>query len=278
MSQVSCHGNALPISAGLAALLLALATPPAHAVSAAAELVHWAVQDRSLVMIGEVHGTREAPQLVGELAALMSEDQALVVALELPTALQHDLDAFLDDADPQRARSILLGREFWTREYQDGRSSQAMLELLERLLQLKREGRQIALLAFDQNPGETDADLDRDAIMARNVRAALTSIPMLLLAGNFHVRLEPGTPWDPQQRFLAWHLRDLRPFTLDVTAWQGEYWICTGASPDDCGLRSFSSEPSGDTPRLVADSETRERGYVAQLILERFTASPPALR
>lgn len=46
-------------------------------------------------MIGELHGTAEAPHAVGEIACAAAERGPVVVALELEDTLQPTLDAFM---------------------------------------------------------------------------------------------------------------------------------------------------------------------------------------
>jgi erythromycin esterase-like protein len=260
------------------ALTMLLAGGSAMADSAAADLLHWAVQGRPLVLIGEVHGTLETPRLVGDLATLLAADGPLTVALEFPISLQPELDAFLAHDSLEAARRALLAGSFWTRDYQDGRSSQAMLELLERLRELRRQGHRLEVLAFDIDRAAAGAGADRDAAMAENLRSVTVEGTLLLLAGNYHVRTVPGAPWNPQQRFLGWHLRDRDPYSVDVTAFEGTYWVCTGSDAEDCGVRGFQRDAEGGAPRLVSDADIHSRGYSAQLILDRFTASPPASR
>lgn len=75
----------------------------------------------SLLLVGEVHGTNEAPALVGDLACASAKSgNAVVVALEVPIEEQARLDRFLTSDGTDADQKALLNSEFWTRRPQDG--------------------------------------------------------------------------------------------------------------------------------------------------------------
>jgi hypothetical protein len=88
----------------------------------------------ALVLLGEIHGTAEVPLFVGRLACQATAKGLRVrVGLEIPQEEQARIDAFLSATDADAAKQSLLQGPFWTRDMQDGRSSEAMLALLTRL-------------------------------------------------------------------------------------------------------------------------------------------------
>lgn len=251
----------------LIALLLCLFPAyGARADQAAAELLAWAIGDHRHVLLGEVHGTEEIPALVGHLAAMLGEAAPLLVALELPQTEQPALDAWLDSDGGPEARARLLARPFWQRERQDGRSSGAMLDLVERLRALRAAGRRLTLLAYDagdgpaQEPAQLIAAAMRDRPQAR----------LLLLAGNYRLgREDPGS--------LGSALAGLDPLAFDVTAWTGTFWTCGDAPEAPCGRHRLEADATGQGPMLHADAALRARGFAGQLILATFSASEPAV-
>lgn len=255
-----------------ALLFLVLAAPwaPAWAVGAAADLLHWSLGGERLVLVGEVHGTREIPAMLGDLASLMVTERPVVVGLELPAREQGRIDAFLASDGTSDSRSQLLQGPFWTRSRQDGRSSEAMLNLIERLRTMRREGRPVTVLAFDASEESMESD---DAAAAERIRAAYRAedgTTMLILLGNYRASLAGETPT------LGSRLLGLGPLSVDVTAWRGSYWTCDHDS-NDCGPRSLAGSDSGAAPMLHTDADTRARGFASQLILGAISMSPPAL-
>ena len=80
-----------------------------------------------LTLVGELHGTREAPAAMLALAEAASERGPVRVGLELPVEEQAHLDRFFGDGD----RAQLLAGDFWSRGLRDGRNSEAMADLLD---------------------------------------------------------------------------------------------------------------------------------------------------
>ena len=118
---------------------------------------------------------------------------------------------------------------------------------------------------------------DRDAHIAAQLRSALAANPsrrVIVLTGNYHARIGRGAPWNAQQEFMGWHLRDLAPLAINVEAPLGSSWICTPG----CGIHSFGKGKSPAAVRLDVTTAPDNNGYMGSLTLPLFTASPPAIR
>ncbi len=268
---------AIRLHLGCLLLAVVLSTPLLAAEPAAPlkQLLEAAGGHRVL-LVGEIHGTAEVPALVADLADALAAEAPLVVGLELPRDEQKRIDAFLDSAGTGDDRVALLAGKFWTRDYQDGRSSLAMLELLERLRQLRLRT-QIEVLALDQ-VGAAVADGDaRDRAMAEGLSAALEAQPearALVLAGNFHTRLQKGAPWDQSHEFLGYRLSRFEPYAIEIMGVAGSAWICTGPETDSCKARDFPD--SSLEPGIELGADVNERGHQGIWRLQRTSASPPA--
>lgn len=258
--------GALFVSVGLAA---------AEPETALSELLARAEGHRVL-LIGEIHGTAEVPALVGDVAATMASAAPLLLGLEIPRDEQQRIDAFLDSAGAADDRAALLEGAFWTRTYQDGRSSVAMAELLERLRQLRLKSN-VTVLALDQAPGINAEGDARDRAMAERLSHALEAAPearALVLAGNFHTRMQKGAPWDETHQFLGYRLQGFNPYAIEIMGIAGSAWICTGAEVESCKARDF---PQGTLePGIELGDQVNGRGHHGQWRIERTTASKPA--
>jgi len=230
-----------------------------------------------LVIVGEVHGSVQVPTLVLDVARKATESLAgkeLIVALELPDRMAPALASFLTDEDASESRAKILADAFWT--WRDGRSSDAMLGLIDGLRELRRHGASVSIEPFDSSNVEGAAGKLRDSHMAANVRRLLREQPesrILLLAGNYHARMAKGAPWDAELEHMAYRLRDEQPLTLDARAPTGSVWVCT----PDCGVYEFGKQaPPADASVHLFDALS-ETGYRGEIVFPRFTASPPAL-
>lgn len=239
-----------------------------------------------LVLVGEIHGTREIPATFGRLVCQMATEhrgQNVLVGLEILASAQAAIDVFLAGDGGDAAIRTLLAQEFWQRDFQDGRSSQAMLDLLDEFRRLRRAGLKVVVRALD--PPRSDSPAARDEAMAAAMVEAMTATRpahALILVGNVHSRTLNGYPWDPKAAYvpLGAHLRarysDL--IALDILVIGGSAWTCTSAAATDCGAHAMRArDPGGPTPRIVLDSGgSLETGYDGKLVLGPVTASSPA--
>ena len=240
-----------------------------------------------LVLIGEIHGTREIPAAFGHLvcqAAAERRGKTILVGLEILSSAQSAIDAFLASEGDAAATHALLAQKFWQRDYQDGRSSTAMFHLLEELRRQRKAGRKIVVRALDPERYD-DSPSARDAEMAASLVDAITAVRparTLVLVGNVHSRILHGYPWDakaayvPLGALLQTKYEDL--IALDVTALGGSAWTCTSAAATDCGTHALRTrETTGPIPRIVQDpAAVPKTGHNGALLIGPVTASAPA--
>jgi hypothetical protein len=273
MDRIAWHAWALALTLSLPLGLAA--TEPTPPMS---ELLGKAAGHR-ILLIGEIHGTAEVPALVGDMAAqMLADDQPLLVGLEIPRDEQSRIDSYLDSAGTGEDRAVLLRGPFWTRDYQDGRSSVAMADLLERLRQLRLKSR-VEVLALDRVRG-TSAEGDvRDQAMAERLGEALEARPdvhALVLAGNFHTRVQKGAPWDENHQFMGYRLAAFAPYAVEIMGVAGSAWICTGAEVESCKARDF---PVGTLePGIELGDEVNARGHHGIWRLPSTSAALPAMQ
>lgn len=263
---------------------LALTLPVAHAAQddTVSRLVKQTDTSR-LLIIGEVHGAREVPALVAQVAAgivqlkdATGKAQPVVVALELP-AQESGHQAYLASDGSAADRKRLLGSPLWAKEYQDGRASEAMLALIESVRKLARSGSPIQIAAFDMTDTQIAAKADRDKAMAENLRAIVKANPgarVIVLTGNYHARQSVGAPWNPAYRFMGNYLTDLTPFSLHADAPRGSYWGCSGGNAASCKTTTFGKDvPPPANPGLYMDDKLKAIGYNQGLLLPQLTVS-----
>ena len=220
----------------LAALTLGLGTtatgqqPPAGASDAAVCAIPegWqevAGQEPLYVVFGELHGTREGPQFVGNLVcALSAKGERVLLAVE-HSAIHN---AALQDAwnDPVAGFATALVETGWAGR-NDGVGSEAMFDMLVFVHALKERGLPISVVAFngakDEDQFKRFANLPgqgpHEAAQAENIAEAAAAAPydrVLVLVGAFHARKDlaqlGAAAVEPMARRLA---RTGRMVTLD---------------------------------------------------------------
>jgi hypothetical protein len=228
-------------------------------------------------LLGELHGTSEIPRLVADLACEASlGNSALHLGLEIQREEQLRIDSFLASAGDPRDHETLLEGKFWRRPLQDGKSSRAMVDLLDSIRRLKGSGARIIVFLFDAS---TPAQ-DRDAEMAKNileVRAQAPNDLFLILTGNVHAMKNKMTIGLTELVPMAFHLAQAggRVTSLVSVYPPGTAWVCMGAGTEACGSHSMSGKARGDA-RFIELTRDDEHGYDGIFYVPSLTASPPA--
>lgn len=255
------------------------AAAPAAVSAQAVELLRAGIAGRRLVLLGEMHGTRETPALAGALAERYARDgEAVVLALEIDEAEQERVDRYLDSPGRAADRAALLEGGHWREPRHDGRDSEAMLGLLEQVRVLRRRGEDVRVFLFDPG-GEGGA---RDRGMADRLRAAVAEAPrarLLVLTGNVHAMVRApgnllldGKPYVPVT--LGRLLADQAPLSIRITARAGASIACLD---DKCGPRPYAGPAASSAPAYET-APSSESPWDATFTLPRFTPSPPAFR
>jgi len=129
-----------------------------------------------VLVLGELHGTVESPAFTGDFAChAVGAGLDVVVTLELSPAATSDFEAFLQSPGKPSDRAELLSGRLWQRSYQDGRTSRAMVDLLEGLARLRREGHSVRVALFDARPA--GGGQARERAMAANVASLIEASP-----------------------------------------------------------------------------------------------------
>jgi erythromycin esterase-like protein len=228
------------------------------------------VADKRVIWLGEMHGTREAPELLLGLVRLVSTHDKVppVVALEIPATQQHAIDRYLTSGD----EAFLRSTGFFGSDTKDGRSSVALVRLLSQL----RTEKKTAVLCFD--PAEAKTAQERDTGMAQNLRLCAKKFPeakLVVLSGNFHSRVVPGASFDPTYRPAADELNkqlgSVVSFTLEFES--GTIWART-----EKGFGKYQVKGQrwpGTASHYITLYPQRTRGYDGAIFTRAVTASPP---
>jgi len=245
-----------------------------------------------VLLLGELPGTQEIPAFVGKLACYVaSAGVPVMVGVELPHEVDEPLHRYLDSDGGRQARLALTENPIWRRPQQDGRTSEAIVALLDQVRTWRAQKLPISAFAFNA-PGQGS---ERAEAMTRHVLHAREVAPdstFLLLGGNVYMSTARGTPWDPDFTPLGWHLLQagLPVRALDARYAKGTAWTCALDVKD--GSLSCDSHPAFPPPPLprkrviyrgprpfvqLAEARTQE-GFDGTYYVGPITASPPAVK
>jgi hypothetical protein len=231
------------------------------------------------LIVGEVHGTNEAPEMFGDLLCHAGQTQRpLVVGIEFPDSDQTGIDAFLASDGGADALAALLALPSWHQPLQDGRTSAAMFGLFERLRKMVAAKIVSQVVAFVPTTGVRGGEYERQ--MAQLLMAAQKPHNALVLAlvGNAHARRVPFRASTPYRPMASW-LPKKNTSVFDMGHNAGASWNCTGASFKElvCASKDDSQAHDG-SKRGIAVRQDLESGRSGVMNFgKRSTASPPAI-
>ncbi|RGP39713.1 hypothetical protein BPTFM16_02670 [Altererythrobacter insulae] len=257
--------------------------------------------DGKIFVIGESHGTVEAPTAVAEYVCAASETRAILVAIEFPSTSNDDFQRAWELPRSDFADALRSEVPDW-RGREDGVASQAMFDMLVRLHALKETGRDISIVAF--NGAKDDAQRDKfahlpgqephEAAQAENIRTGWEEgayHQTVVLVGSLHATKSVidlnGTKIRPMANQIASAENVL---SLRMVHRGGEHWGCqlrtdieidpSKQITDDmviCAAHPAGAWSNTPTPGYHLGYSPDKAAFDGVLSLERITASPPAV-
>ena len=258
-----------------------------------AEMVHGMVcscAHRRVLIVGELHGTNETPDLVASLVKEVAASRSVRLGLEISVSEADAICAYLNSPGrPQDVANLLKG-QFWSGSgIRDGRSSFAMLRLIEHMRVLRAHGLDVDV--FEMQPDYSDSAaiqkdggylVAKESGMAQSIRRTLghgkPDLLVIALMGNFHARYdEAATRNDVAHGSVVERLADISPYVVLPSASQTSAWNCQS---DGCGVHSTNhAAPSMQLLlSLSLASHGRAGPTVVTLALDKQTASMPVVR
>jgi hypothetical protein len=261
----------MPVYGQIASMVLATMSP-CDAPTGTSMLLD---ADRQIIVIGELHGTAEVPAAFAEMVCEAAQRGPVTVALELPQGMQPEMDAFLSAEDDVAALLALEGTPFLDPRMADGRTSLAMVAMLNRIRALRAEGLDVTIHLFQPSSRRPSGfeqswyELDMATALAEGIYARPES-RVLVLVGNLHAR-KVGIAEIPEVGLPATaHLPATEVLALKVAQQGGEAWNCGS----ECGANPI--RPTYDASARGVILETDDEGaYDGLLAVGPTTASPP---
>jgi hypothetical protein len=262
--------------------------PNALAIECGLPIIGLAKQAKkgAVLLLGEMHGTQEVPRFVAQtVCQSLVAGIPVTVGLELPLESQTRIDTFLESAGSEEDWLKLMDAPFWRSPYPDGRSSEAVANMLEQLRQLRAQGLDVEVFVFDHPKAQGQ---ERESAMVATVKQQVEAAKdrfYVLLSGNIHARTKKGLPWDRQYRPMGLLLKDaLGDVTaLDMAYDNGSAWICAVDSKGvkdrlDCGIRNAKGKDNGDRFFMYQWSSANDAGYNGVFYVGPVSASVPAVQ
>ncbi|TGX46114.1 hypothetical protein E5A74_02815 [Sphingomonas naasensis] len=235
--------------------------------------------DVAYLLFGEYHGTVEMPGVVADaLCSGLATRRPVILGIEMDQVNQPSLDAWLASDGGTDARAALLAAPAWSEA--GGRTTEAILGLLDSARRLARAGRDVTLLAFDP-VSISGTSAEREAGMARLLRVAVERRPNSLaiaLTGVGHAGKTRWTSYGPPFDALGALLPGEKVLTFAFVRPGGSYWGCQSPEGKREGCKPYAMpvrEPVA--PRGVRRDSTAREGFDGIYSAgTAYTASGPA--
>lgn len=238
------------------------------------------VSDKKIrwIVLGEMHGTNEMPEIFADAVCLTAEASPTVVALELPAIDQPRIDAYLESDGGPKAKQAFFEAYIWKSRVKDGRSSEAIFRLFEQLHGLHKAGKVRTVIAFQPvrfKEPPTSAEYDRAMadLIEKNTPKGFRA---LVLVGNVHA-MRTKVDFGPEPYLpMAGHLPRRNTLSLDISSnGVSSAWACRGQG--QCGEITFGRKGDEQARGVTLSKKSNER-YDGQLFLgTSTTASAPQI-
>ena len=242
-----------------------------------------------VVLVADPLGTQEVPSVALRMSCeATAQDLPVTLALSIPVSEQPLLERYLaSNGDSGAVQELLSGSAFWRRVHQDGRSSRAMLWLVEQARRLRVSGKDVAVAAIDSDKAHGD---EREEQMAANLMTARSKRPQawtLALTGSVHARTT-AVSWDGDLAPMGARVARVLPAVraLDVGFQRGTQFTCRYSVWDEqveCNVFGISPtlearQSSKQTAGVNLFTVPRPDGFHGRLYLGALTASLPPLQ
>ncbi len=228
------------------------------------------IPDGNLLLFGETHGNQQSPKLIGDIACAMSISGPVSIGLEITSGEQTKIDAYLASKGRPADRQQLLGSDFW--RFHDGRSSQAMFDLIEYTRILRSQKRDIAIFAFDEQPG---TPVERSQAIANGISRYIEANQgrkIVALMGNYHAR-QGSASFDGVETPLSGKLLHMHnPVSILIHPQSGSTWACM----PDCTAHTLRG--SNTIHPAQFEKISLLPGYTYTYWLPVASVSPPATK
>lgn len=230
------------------------------------------------VLVGEYHGTNEMPAVARDIAcAAAKAGRPLVFGVELPAAVQPEIDAYLASDGRPAARTKLLASPVWCEK--GGRTTVAIVETIDALRRLGTRY-PVTVIAFDAAPAVRGTSKHREAAMAKALKVAAYSRPSALvvaLTGSGHA---DRNGWPAFPSAVQW-LPRANSVSLTFARPGGHYWGChapNGEASKGCTTYTMPVREPVAERGLTFDPELRSGFDGVYSPGRAYTASKPAVR
>lgn len=216
--------------------------------------------DPQIIVIGEIHGM-DGPPAFAEALMCHSLSRGLKTGLALEYGDEEGrYTSYLASPGSAADQIEFFEESSWKYDFTDGRSSEAMLSLIDRAREYKNQGHDLTVITFRPEYMDRDDYLDRNTFSqafeeesAKNILAGSANLEKtIVLVGNLHARRGNFKYKDKNYEHMAEHLPAPQTLTFNAVYTAGTSWSCMGPTAADC--KEYESGATVDTTSGLLDT------------------------
>lgn len=142
------------------------------------------IEGKKLVLFGEIHGTKEIPEMLSEFFEKYAKDHDFNICMEIPSENQRWIDNFLLIGQD----SYLKEMPFFKYSNSDGRNSLEYFNLIKNIYKVGLKiAKDIKIFCIDSSNLEDYKDQnEREIIIANNIKKVYLDRTTFIIIGNIH--------------------------------------------------------------------------------------------
>ncbi|MBU2496743.1 MAG: hypothetical protein KJ767_01645 [Nanoarchaeota archaeon] len=144
------------------------------------------IKDKSLVIFGEIHGTKEIPELLSRFFVEIAKDEEFNICFEIPTEFQEKISLFMRNGDD----NLLRNSSFFSKnKFKDGRNSIEYLNLIKSLYDINLKNKMnIEVFCIDSIANNQK---EKEEGLAENILKSLQNKKTFAILGSIHASKKP---------------------------------------------------------------------------------------
>jgi len=140
------------------------------------------IKNKKLILFGEIHGTKEIPELLSKFFSELAEKEDFNLCLEIPDEFQKNIDSFLLTGNENILKNVL----FFSKDFcLDGRNSLEYFNLIKNIYStniLRR--RKIKIFCVCPSLAKSQEELE--IMLAKNILKIIDKNKTFAILGNVH--------------------------------------------------------------------------------------------
>jgi hypothetical protein len=136
------------------------------------------IKNKQIILFGEIHGTKEIPELLSGFFEEISKKEDFDVGLEIPDEFQGQIDSYMNSGDYSILKNILF---FSKEECTDGRNSLEYASLIRSLYNLNKN---IKIYCISPSSAENQEEMEEG--IANKILEKANNKKIFAIMGNIH--------------------------------------------------------------------------------------------